>query len=377
MKRRHRRQLTALPFADWPTADRLAWSKLFVPSSPLDPDGPLSHWSACSQDIALHAYAHWLGFCVRRCRLLLKILPEARVQPEIVAQYLKELQTKVSPVTTMMRVNRLCSVIRAMAPGSDWEWLQALSRRLGNRATPIRRKDLRLRHPRELFDLGMQLMQQAESCGNAVMFRDGLIIALLAARPLRPRSLLSLELGHNLVRTGDGYRIALYPADTKTRRAFDISWPTTLSSALERYLTVYRPKLANHRTSESLWISAAGQPLGRSGLLTCVSARTRSAFGKSIPPYLFRDCVATAIASDDPEHVKIVAALLGHTSPRTGERHYIHAQSLSAGRKHQKIIGAIRRNKGVIRRSGFVAPADGIRAVKCLVRAASQTGYGR
>ncbi len=220
-------------------------------------------------------------------------------------------------------------------------------------------------------------MQQAESCGNAVMFRDGLIIALLAARPLRPRSLLSLELGHNLVRTGDGYRIALYPVDTKTRRAFDISWPTTLSSALERYLTVYRPKLANDRTSESLWISGAGQPLGRSGLLTCVSARTRSAFGKSIPPYLFRDCVATAIASDDPEHVKIVAALLGHASFRTGERHYIHAQSLSAGRKHQKIIGAIRRNKGVMRRSGFVAPADGIRAVKCLVRAASQRGYGR
>ena len=231
MTRRRKRRLTALPFADWPMMDQLAWSILFIPSSPLDPDGPLSHWSACSRDFAIRAYAHWLGFCSRRCKPLLKVPPQDRVQPEVVAQYLAELQNEVSPVTIMIRVNQLCSVIRAMAPGSDWEWLKALTRRLRNRATPIRRKDLRLRHPTELVDLGVQLMQQADVCNDAVMFRDGLLIVLLAARPLRPRSLLSLELGHNLVRTGDGYRIALNPADTKTRHAFDVSWPAALSSA--------------------------------------------------------------------------------------------------------------------------------------------------
>jgi hypothetical protein len=130
MKRRHRRRRVALLFADWPMVDQLTWSKLFVPSSPLDADGPLSHWSACSRDIAMGAYAHWLGFCSRRCKPLLKVLPEDRVRPEVVARYLAELQTKVSSVTIMMRVGRLCSVIRAMAPGSDWEWLQALARRL-------------------------------------------------------------------------------------------------------------------------------------------------------------------------------------------------------------------------------------------------------
>ena len=87
---------------------------------------------------------------------------------------------------------------------------------------------------------------------------------------------------------------------------------------------------------------------------------------------MFRDCVATAIASDDPDHVEIVAALLGHTSPRTAERHYIHAQTLSAGRKHQNMVRDIRNERGLVRRSGFVAPADGIRAVRHLQRTASQ-----
>ena len=54
-------------------------------------------------------------------------------------------------------------------------------------------KRARLRFSRELFALGIRLMAEAESSPStprqrAIDYRDGLMIALLAARPLRRRN---------------------------------------------------------------------------------------------------------------------------------------------------------------------------------------------
>jgi hypothetical protein len=55
-----------------------------------------------------------------------------------------------------------------------------------------------------------------------------------------------------------------------------------------------------------------------------------------------RDCAATTIATEDPEHVMTITPLLGHTSLRTAERHYNHARCLEAGRRYQKRIRELR-----------------------------------
>jgi hypothetical protein len=75
----------------------------------------------------------------------------------------------------------------------------------------------------------------------ALACRRGRIIAHLAARPLRLRNFVALELGRHLVRAGQGWRIVIQSAETKTGRPLELPFPEVLVPMLERYLTVHRP----------------------------------------------------------------------------------------------------------------------------------------
>ena len=72
---------------------------------------------------------------------------------------------------------------------------------------------------------------------------------------------------------------------------------------------------------------------------------TRARLGRAINPHLFRDCAATSIAIEDPEHVRITAAVLAHSGLQTSEQHYNHAKSLQAIRRYQEHIRAQRRER--------------------------------
>jgi integrase len=74
-----------------------------------------------------------------------------------------------------------------------------------------------------------------------------------------------------------------------------------------------------------------------------VCRHTHAAFGRSINPHLFRDCLATDIAIHDPAHVRIAAHMLGHADPRTTDRHYNQARAIEAGRRHQRRLLKLRR----------------------------------
>ena len=75
-------------------------------------------------------------------------------------------------------------------------------------------------------------------------------------------------------------------------------------------------------------------------------------------PHLFRDAAATSIVIEDPEHVRIIAAINGHRSLRTDEKHYIQATGLEAGREYQQAILARRRRHGAGRRHRIQPSAD-------------------
>jgi hypothetical protein len=61
-------------------------------------------------------------------------------------------------------------------------------------------------------------------------------------------------------------------------------------------------------------------------------------------PHLFRDCVATPIALEDPEHVHIAADLLGHTTLEFTQRHYIQAQTRVACSTYQGTLEDLHRS---------------------------------
>jgi hypothetical protein len=65
--------------------------------------------------------------------------------------------------------------------------------------------------------------------------------------------------------------------------------------------------------------------------------------------HLFRDCVATTIAYDDPAHIRVCARVLGHSRFSTTEGHDNVAKTVSAADHYHDLIEAIRSPRPQVR----------------------------
>jgi hypothetical protein len=88
-----------------------------------------------------------------------------------------------------MAAAHLHTVARLIAPASDWRWLGLLKARLASWGKPQDRFE-RLVPPWYTLDFGIEMMKEAAtlpSAGRArdLYYRDGLLIALLSAWPIR------------------------------------------------------------------------------------------------------------------------------------------------------------------------------------------------
>src|SRR6516165_2105190 len=101
----------------------------------------------------------------------------------------------LSSVSIGLVIGGVAGIAQAMVPGADWAWLKRRYWRLKLRAKPSRDKRVLVVPSIDLYGLGIHLMETAcdgRRCDHpylaATQFRDGLQIALLAARPLRIRN---------------------------------------------------------------------------------------------------------------------------------------------------------------------------------------------
>ena len=172
----------------------------------------------------------------------------------------------------------------------------------------------------------------------AIQARDGLMIALLALRPLRRRNIAALTIGRSLIATGRGWRICFEPDETKTGLVIDLPWPDRLNTALALYLGHYRPVLLKGGTSDRLWMTYRATPMTPHSITCRVKKVTRDLVGADVSPHLFRDSLATTLAIEDPDHVRAASVLLGHRTPRTTERYYNRARSIDAARRYQAML---------------------------------------
>ena len=242
-------------------------------------------------------------------------------------------------------------MIEPLAPDQDWRWLRRHARRLERRAKPVRIKKDRLISAKEICARGIALMASAPArvCPvwrQAEQFRDGLMLALLGSRPLRLSNFSAIEVGQHLCRCGAGYALRFEAAETKARSELDFQVPDELITFIRTYLDVYRPILrsraARPAPTDRLWISRNGTPMDNPTLYCRVKTVSRREFGIALNPHLFRDCAATSIALEDPEHVRITRSILGHSTMRTSERHYNHANAVQASRRYQKHVLELR-----------------------------------
>jgi integrase len=172
---------------------------------------------------------------------------------------------------------------------------------------------------------------------TAQLYRDGLLIALLALAPLRRRNLADLIVGRTLVRGGKEWRIVLRASDMKNARDYEIVL-TPLSEKIDRFIALFRPAFFRSDKHPGLLASSKGVPMTGDAIYGAICRRTKSHFGKSVNPHLFRDGAATFWALNSPECIRGVSALLGHADPKT-LRHYNQAASIVAGRRLAAILG--------------------------------------
>lgn len=344
----------SLPFADWPAVDQTAWNTAQQPGDILDPGGVATRWADTTCRLVVNGYGHWLYWLKREGLLDLGQSPEDRVTRAIVSRYVEMLKAGVAPYTVSARLQQLGNAMRAMAPDGEWGWLLRAADRHVVGATSTRSKRERLRAPDELIALGTTLMQRAEAdedgdpCWRATVFRDGLMIAFLAHRPIRRRNLAGMFLGHQLQQHGESWWVRFKADETKTHRPIDFAFPDALIGALKRYVDVYRPILQARGLqgascwTDAVWVSAHGTAMGAAAITHNITKITQEAFGLSLCPHLFRDAAATNVAINAPEDVNIVQAVLGHSAAKTAERHYNLAGSLEASRRYASTLEQLR-----------------------------------
>ncbi len=333
----------ALPLSEWPRADRETWAAAQASAGILDDGGVASHLGAQTREDLTRRYAYFLFFLAHEERLDGGGPAASSVTPENIMDYEHFLEPRVSSVTLAQSLYKVSRVAAYLAPDKDWRWLQRLCRQLDRRAKPRdRRSDVV--EIKELFRLGLQLMDQAERADTAtpicraVLYRDGLIIALRSADPLRNANITGLELGRTLIKAGTTWSIDLPAEEMKNRRPHLAVLPDWATPCIDRYIDHYWPTLGGGEDGRRLWLGSDGQPMNDQALYRMICTRTLEAFGKAINPHLFRACLATSTAIHHGANMRLAMTVLGHQSSKVTTRHYNQAKMIDAVRAYQDVL---------------------------------------
>ena len=243
-----------------------------------------------------------------------------------------------------MMVGALQRMLQALQPEIDLTWLRAVYQHLKVTAKPSRDKRRAVVPAKDLYDLGIALMESADADTDhpffaASAYRDGLITSVLAAAPVRLANLSAIEIGRHLTCRDGEYWLEFAEEETKNGAHILLPLPEHLAPYIDRYLRHHREILLRRTKgaqtpTRALWVNKQGIKMDSSAMRAQIESRTTKAFGHKLWPHLFRDCAATSIAIEDPEHLALGADLLAHDLA-TLKRYYNQADMLKTGRVYQ------------------------------------------
>lgn len=290
-------------------------------------------WSKATRKNVVRSYRRWLGWCANNQPHSLDYKPGDRVTKPAVLTYLKNLQSsRLAPKTIGIYVYDLYSAMTVLAPDDNWHWLLRGALDIGRRAR--RSKMIPIVDSRELYQLALRRATYTQNEGptykNSIECRDMLIIALLAARPLRASNLVSLHVGYDLFLENQHYRIALNPTDVKNETAINFRIPKDLGTALDCFYKALRPLIPESQGHSYIFASSRGGHITPEHLCKLIKKRTKTLCGVSINPHAFRHSAATMLAERTPKQIRTASVLLGHHNPNTVQEYYNLARSSEA-----------------------------------------------
>ena len=348
-------ETAVMKIADWPQADRTFFEKSLVKHDPFSDEGQRADHREISNQKVAKGYGRYLTFLKRHHPEILVGPVEDRITHDLVKSFVENLVSVGNRKMTILdRLQELHSIAVILAPTRSFRFIKDFEARIRARMSDKEKPEQRFVTADELLALGFNLMEGAAAQSTprlqAIDFRDGLIIALLALRPMRRKNFAALKLDHNIVKRNGLWRIVLHSDETKTHVHSDVEWPSDLVQALEIYLEVHRPVLMAIKgrwqkpIDDALWVSSNGSPLTQMAFYQQVTKRTEDHLGKSINPHQFRHIAASTMAMEKPVHVRASASILGHSSFQTTEDYYIKAQHAQAHETYVSVITQTRKD---------------------------------
>ena len=136
-------------------------------------------------------------------------------------------------------VHVIGNIVRVTSPEADIPWIANLARRIKRKARPVKPTARRRSPLIHLIRLGDGLMERGQATlvddpsAGALMFRDGLMIVIEVALPLRRKNMASLRLGASLFRDEIGYHVKFAGDEMKNGQDFEGRYPDSLTPALD------------------------------------------------------------------------------------------------------------------------------------------------
>jgi site-specific recombinase XerD len=343
------KKVRSLPPDRWPEADRSAWAAACRPAERLRRGGAASHMKDITRRDLVRRYGYFLDHVERMEGLNRNAEAASYVTPDRVDRFLAELQARVGSVTVYGSIYKLRRMAELLAPGRDFIWLTEIEKDLALVMQPRSKFD-RLVYSNVLLEAGMTLMAETDAAtqGSALararQFRNGLMVTLLAAHPIRLKNFAALEIGRSFKKVNNSWWIVLSALETKEKRPDERSVDACLIGWIERYLNIHRPVLARTDAAPAaLWLSSNdGRAMSYSSVERVISQTTLATVGVDVSPHLFRTAGASTAAVHAGNTPNLASALLHHTDPAVTEEHYNRASSLSATQAYAAFIGAIR-----------------------------------
>jgi integrase len=326
-----------LPIDLWPIADRVAWAEACRPSVRLKRGGAASHMRSVTHAILAKRCGYFFDFLSRSGRLEMSATAGAQVTPDNVEAYVAELKSRVSSVTVYGRVQKLRRFIQLVVPDRDLDWLIEIERQLFSEMRPRSKWD-RVVFANILVDAGLTLTAEAEIANRpkltrARMFRNGLMIALLAYCPIRLKNYAALEIGRSFVNIEGTWWIVLTAAETKEKRPDERPVPQDLTELIQRYLAVHRPVLARGNTGDTaLRMAMDGKRMSWASIAETIPDTTETTIGVRVSPHLFRTAGVTTLATRAGHEPHAGSALLHHRPGPGTQENYNRASCMSAGK---------------------------------------------
>ncbi|WP_287849468.1 site-specific integrase [Acidiphilium sp.] len=329
----------SLPFNQWPESDQRAWAEITALDLLGIPLTRVASWSPGTQQLAKRDYGAWLRFLAERRAAFYENPPATRFQRDLMVEFIRAEQQRLNNRSIALRLACLFRIAINLDPTLDWSWFRDIVNRACRHAASLPRPIKPLYSARSVIAAGQKLIDDSygldDTLVDPVAFRDGLILMLLTAMPVRITPFSAIDIGKHL-RQGDNGQWTLHwaPEETKTRHADFWTIPPALASALDAYLAHVRPALLTRSSrptsSSKLWIGMSGSPIGTQTLRKIIKLRTATAFGRPINPHLFRTVAASSYVIDHTDRAIEAAGVLGHASFRTTEMYYLSSRRHTA-----------------------------------------------